>query len=45
MSPDLQDTVSTLQHVDRQLHATYKNISKVGDVLIITGDHGFDCAR
>lgn len=44
MSPDLQDTVSTLQHVDRRLRDLQEHL-KVGDVLIITGDHGFDCAR
>ena len=44
MSPDLQDTVSTLQHVDRRLRDLEEHL-KVGDVLIITGDHGFDCAR
>ncbi|ULA69774.1 MAG: Phosphopentomutase [Nitrospira sp.] len=44
MSPDLQDTVSTLQHVDRRLRDLQESL-KVGDVLIITGDHGFDCAR
>ncbi len=44
MSPDLQDTVSMLQHVDRRLRELQEHL-KVGDVLIITGDHGFDCAR
>ncbi len=44
MSPDLQETVSTLQHVDRRLRDLQECL-KVGDVLIITGDHGFDCAR
>ncbi|MBX3341454.1 MAG: hypothetical protein KF711_07685 [Nitrospira sp.] len=44
MSPDLQDTLSTLQHVDRRLRDLQECL-KVGDVLIITGDHGFDCAR
>ncbi|HNP40934.1 MAG TPA: hypothetical protein PKI24_15130, partial [Nitrospira sp.] len=34
----------TLQHVDRRLRDLQECL-KVGDVLIITGDHGFDCAR
>ncbi len=44
MSPDLQDTVATLQQFDRRLR-DLQDCLKVGDVLIITGDHGFDCAR
>ncbi len=44
MSPDLQETVATLQQFDRRLRDLQESL-KVGDVLIITGDHGFDCAR
>ncbi len=44
ISPDLQDTVVTLQQFDRRLRDLQESL-KVGDVLIITGDHGFDCAR
>jgi len=44
MSPDLQETLGTLHHVDRRLRDLQESL-KVGDVLIITGDHGFDCAR
>ena len=44
INPDLQTTVSTLQQIDRRLRDLQESL-KVGDVLIITGDHGFDCAR
>lgn len=44
MSPDLHTTVSTLQQFDRRLRDLQACL-KVGDLLIITGDHGFDCAR
>ena len=41
---DLHTTVSTLQQFDRRLRDLQECL-KIGDVLIITGDHGFDCAR
>lgn len=41
---DLQSTVSTLQQFDRRLRDLQECL-KIGDVLIVTGDHGFDCAR
>lgn len=41
---DLQTTVSALQQFDRRLRDLQECL-KIGDVLIITGDHGFDCAR
>ena len=41
---DLQATVSALQQFDRRLR-DLQDCLKIGDVLIITGDHGFDCAR
>lgn len=44
ISPDLHATVSTLQQFDRRLRDLQESL-KIGDVLIITGDHGFDCAR
>ena len=44
ITPSLQDTVSNLQLFDRRLRELQECL-KVGDVLIITGDHGFDCAR
>ena len=44
ISPDLHTTVSTLQQFDRRLRDLQECL-KIGDVLIITGDHGFDCAR
>ena len=44
ISPDLNTTVSTLHQFDRRLRELQECL-KMGDVLIITGDHGFDCAR
>jgi phosphopentomutase len=44
MSPDLQETVATLQQFDRRLRDLQESL-KVGDVLILTGEHGFECAR
>ena len=44
INPDLQTTVTTVQQVDRRLRDLQESL-KVGDVLIVTGDHGFDCAR
>ncbi len=44
ISADLHTTVSTLQQFDRRLRDLQECL-KIGDVLIITGDHGFDCAR
>ena len=44
IGPDLQGTVATLQQFDRRLRELQECL-KVGDVLIITCDHGFDCAR
>ena len=44
ISPDLNTTVSTLHQFDRRLRELQECL-KTGDVLIITGDHGFDCAR
>jgi phosphopentomutase len=44
ISADLHTTVSTLQQFDRRLRDLQACL-KIGDVLIITGDHGFDCAR
>ncbi|MBA2485958.1 MAG: phosphopentomutase [Nitrospira sp.] len=44
ISPDLHNTVSALQQFDRRLRDLQECL-KIGDALIITGDHGFDCAR
>ena len=44
INPDLHTTVTNLQLFDRRLREL-QDCLKVGDVLIITGDHGFDCAR
>ncbi|MCC2640957.1 MAG: deoB [Nitrospira sp.] len=44
MTPDLHATLSVLQQFDRRLRDLQECL-KIGDVLIITGDHGFDCAR
>jgi phosphopentomutase len=44
ITPDLHMTVSTLQQFDRRLRDLQECL-KVGDALVITGDHGFDCAR
>jgi phosphopentomutase len=44
INPDLQATLSALQQFDRRLRDLQEGL-KTGDVLIITGDHGFDCAR
>jgi len=41
---DLQTTVSALQQFDRRLRDLQERL-KIGDVLIITADHGFDYAR
>lgn len=44
LSLDLNATVAALQHFDRRLREL-QELLKQGDLLIITGDHGFDCAR
>ncbi len=44
MSPELQPSVAALQQFDRRLRELLDTL-KVGDLLILTGDHGFDCAR
>ncbi|KXK08210.1 MAG: phosphopentomutase [Nitrospira sp. OLB3] len=44
ITTDLQATVADLQQFDRRLRDLQERL-KIGDILIITGDHGFDCAR
>ena len=44
ISTDLHTTVSALQQFDRRLRDLQECL-KISDALIITGDHGFDCAR
>jgi phosphopentomutase len=44
LSFDLHATVASLQQFDRRLRELQQSL-KQGDVLIVTADHGFDCAR
>jgi phosphopentomutase len=44
LSLELHASVSALQQFDRRLR-DLQGFLKQGDLLIVTGDHGFDCAR